>query len=36
MRKPNKIWIHKCNEFYNSSFKTWLKDNGIEVYSTHN
>ena len=20
-RKPNKIWVNKCSEFYNSSFK---------------
>ena len=29
-RKPNKIWIDKGSEFYNSSFKKWLKDNDIE------
>ena len=34
--KPNKIWIHKGSEFYNSSFKNWLKDNDIEIYSIHN
>ena len=26
-RKPNKIWIDKGIEFYNNSFKKWLKDN---------
>ena len=26
-RKPNKIWIDKESEFYNNSFKKWLKDN---------
>ena len=26
-RKPNKIWVDKGSEFYNNSFKTWLKDN---------
>ena len=26
-RKPNKIWVHKGSEFYNNSFKKWLKDN---------
>ena len=36
MRKPNKIWVDKGSEFYNSSFKKWLKDNDIEMYSTHN
>ena len=34
-RKPNKIWVNKGSEFYNSSFKTWLKDNDIEIYSIH-
>ena len=35
-RKPSKIWINQGSEFYNSSFKRWLKDNDIEIYSTHN
>ena len=35
-RKPSKIWVDKGSGFYNSSFKKWLKDNGIEMYSTHN
>ena len=30
-RKPNKIWINKESEFYNNSFKKWLKDNDIEM-----
>ena len=34
-RKPNKIWVDKGSEFYNSSFKRWLKDNDIEMYSIH-
>ena len=34
--KPNKIWVDKGSEFYNSSFKKWLKDNYIEMYSTNN
>ena len=34
-RKPNKIWVDKGSEFYNSYFKKWLKDNDIEMYSTH-
>ena len=29
-RKPNKIWVD------NSSFKKWLKDNDIKMYSTNN
>ena len=36
MRKPNKTWVDKGSEFYNSSLKKWLKDNDIEMYSTHN
>ena len=36
MRKPNKIWEDKGSKFYNSSFKKSLKDNDIEMYSTHN
>ena len=28
--KPNKIWVDKGSEFYNNSFKKWLKDNDIE------
>ena len=34
--KPSKIWVDKGSEFYNSSFKKWLKDNDIEMYSIHN
>ena len=35
-RKPNKIWVDKRSEFYNNYFKKWLRDNNIEMYSTHN
>ena len=35
-RKPNKKWLDKGSEFYNSSFKKWLKDNDIEMYWIHN
>ena len=35
-RKPNKMWVDKGREFYNSSFKKWLKDKDIEMYSIHN
>ena len=34
-RKPNKIWVDKGSEFYNTSFKKWLQDNDIVMYSTH-
>ena len=35
-RKPNKIWVDKGSQFYNNSFKKWLKDNDIETHSIHN
>ena len=31
-----KIWVDKRSEFYNNSFKIWLKDNNIEMYSIYN
>ena len=31
--KPNKIWVDKRSEFYNSSVKSWLEDNDTEMYS---
>ena len=34
--KPNKIWVGKGSEFYNASFKKWLQDNDIVMYSTNN
>ena len=35
-RRPNKIWVDQGSEFYNKTFKNWLKDEGIEMYSTYN
>ena len=35
-RKPNKIWVDHGSEFYNNKFKSFLKENYIEMYSTHN
>ena len=35
-RKRNKIWLDKGSEFYNASFKKWLRDNDIVMYSTNN
>ena len=29
-------WVDKGSEFYNSSFKKWLADNDIEMYSIRN
>ena len=34
-RKPNKIWLDKGGEFYNNSFKKWLQDSNIAMYSTY-
>ena len=34
--KPNKIWVDQGSEFYNNSFKDFLKINNIEMYSTYN
>ena len=35
-RKPNRIWVDKGSEFYNKTMKSWLEENDIEMYSTHN
>ena len=35
-RKPNKIWVDQSSEFYNKSFRDFLKINNIEMYSTYN
>ena len=35
-RKPNRIWVDKGREFYYNSFKKWLQDNIIVMYSTNN
>ena len=35
-RKPNKIYVDQGSEFYNNSFKYFLKTNNIEIYSTYN
>ena len=35
-QKPSKIWVDKGSEFYNRSMKSWLQDNDIKKYSTHN
>ena len=35
-RKPNEIWVDKGSEFYNNSFKKWLKDHDIKMYSIKN
>ena len=35
-RKPGKLWVDEGKEFYNRTLKTWLNDNDIDMYSTHN
>ena len=35
-RNPNKIWVDQGSEFYNKSFKDFLKINNIEIHSTYN
>ena len=35
-RKPNKIWVDQGSEFYNKSFKDFVKINDIEMHSTFN
>ena len=34
--KPDKIWVDKGSEFYNRLMKSFLQNNNIEMYSTHN
>ena len=33
-RKPNKIWADQGSEFYNNLFKSFLRINNIEMFST--
>ena len=33
-RKSNKTWVDQGSEFYNQTFKVFLKINNIEIYST--
>ena len=34
--KPKKIWIDKVSKLYNRSMKSWLEDNGLEMYLASN
>ena len=34
VRKPNKIWADQGSEFYNKLFKSFLRINNIEMFST--
>ena len=35
-RIPKKLWLDQGTEFYNRTFKKWLNDNNIDMYSTYN
>ena len=35
-RKPNEILVDQGTNFYNNSFKDFLKISNIEMYSTYN
>ena len=35
-RKSNNIWVDQGSEFYNNTFKHFLKINNIKMYSTYN
>ena len=35
-RKPNKVCVDQGSEFYNNTFKDFLKINNIKMYSTYN
>ena len=30
------MWVDEGSEFYNKLMKSWLQDNEIEMYSSHN
>ena len=34
--KPNKIWVKKGSDFYIRPIKSFLQNDNIEMYSTHN
>ena len=34
--KSNKTWVDKDSGFYNSSMKSWLEKNDVEMYSMCN
>ena len=35
-RSPKKLWTDQGSEFINHNFKTFLKDNNIELYHVYN
>ena len=34
--KPNKLWVDQDSESYNSTFKKWLENDDIKMYSAYN
>ena len=34
--KQNKLWVDQDSEFYNSTFKKWLENDDIKMYSAYN
>ena len=34
-RKPEKLWVDRCSEFYNKTFKSLLKDYETKLCSTY-
>ena len=30
------MWVYQVTDFYNISFKKWLKSNGVKTHSTQN
>ena len=35
-KNPSTRWVDKGSSFYNNSFKKWLQNNNIQMYSTQN
>ena len=35
-RKARRLWVDEGKEFYNRTLKTWVSDNRIDLYRTHN
>ena len=36
VRKPQMLWVDQGTEFYNGTFRKWLENEDIQLYSTHN
>ena len=35
-RRPKEIQLDKTNKLHNTSLKSWLQDDNVKMYSTHN